>query len=129
MKKLTKMILICESDDESSKLPEDLKQKLSNIKSEEDLKKFMEENADAIKESYRKADEKTKPFYFKAWDCLCKAVKSTAGFVLDHLGGILFLTGILYAGHSIGWNNIMEFFTGNNPEQRKKFEKSVEADT
>lgn len=129
VKKTADMCLMNESDAEDLDLPEELKEKLKNIKSEADLKKFIEENASKIKESYKKADEKTKPFYISAWDCLCKAVSSTAGFVLDHLGGILILSGILYAGHKIGFSNIVEFFTGNNPEQKKKFEKSMKADT
>ena len=129
VKKTADMCLMNESDAEDLDLPEELKEKLKDIKSEADLKKFIEENASKIKESYKKADEKTKPFYISAWNCLCKAVSSTAGFVLDHLGGILILSGILYAGHKIGFSNIVEFFTGNNPEQKKKFEERVKADT
>ena len=105
---------------EDKELEKELKEKLAEIKTPEDLKKFMKENADEIKASYEKADKKTKPFYKKAWDWLCGATEKTAGFLLDHIGGILMLAGILYAGHLIGWSRIKEFFTGKNADADKQ---------
>ena len=118
--KLFSGFLISESA-EDKELKKELKDKLAKIKTPEDLKKFMEDNADQIKDSYKKADKKSKPIYKKAWDGLCKAVSGTTGFMLDHIGGVLTLAGVLLVGHKIGWKNIYSFIktalTGHDPEE------------
>jgi len=125
-KLLAESCLLCESDESVKK---ELQEKLSKIKSKEDLKKFMKENADEIKENYKKSDEKTKSVLEGIWDTLCKAVKGTASFVIDHIGGILTLTGILYLGNKIGWKNIRDAITGEDPEAKAAFEKKMEEST
>lgn len=119
-RKLFSAQLLAESA-ESKELRKELKEKLSKIKTPEDLKKFLEENADEIKASYEKADKKSKPVYKKAWNWLCSATKKTAGFVLDHIEGVLICAGILCVGHIIGWKKIYKFIkialTGHDPEE------------
>ena len=127
--KLFSGFLISESA-EDKELKKELKDKLAKIKTPEDLKKFMEDNADQIKDSYKKADKKSKPIYKKAWDGLCKAVSGTAGFMLDHIGGVLTLAGVLLVGHKIGWKNILKAIQdllgdGGSARNKNKIEKNI----
>ena len=124
-KKLLENSILSES--ESNELRADLQNELMKIKNKKDLAKFMENNADEIKSSFKKAEKESKPFYKKAWDWLCGAAKSTANFVGNNLGTILTAAGVLYAGHAIGFDRIKlfiggltTFFTGKDAEERKK---------
>ena len=117
------------SEDDTSELNQELQDKLLKIKTKDDLKKFMQDNADEIKASYSKANKKSKPFYKKAWDWLCTAVGSTANFVANNMGTVLVAAGVLYAGHAIGWKNIKAFFTGKDDAEDKKFDTIVDKAT